>query len=41
VPRFGSEAAEAKTFAPTSPDQRLLSLPPISNGEVSVDDVIS
>jgi len=39
--RYGSEAAEAKTFAPTSPDQRLLSLPPTANGEVSVDDVIS
>jgi hypothetical protein len=39
--RYGSEAAEAKTFAPTSPDKRLLSLPPTANGEDSLDDALS
>ena len=39
--RYGSEAVEAKTFAPTSPNQRLLSLPPTANGEVSLDDALS
>jgi hypothetical protein len=41
APAPSFEAAETKARAITSPDQRLLPLPPTANGELSADDSIS